>query len=269
MRIGIVCGDRLRHRFFANSLLNSFDAELLVVQKRDDVPKSHAFLSKLDSRLFDKHFNDLAEKEKEYFSPYGDNFVKNAKRTEFIDAWNLNSAKIVDLVEQARLDLLFVFGAALFEERLLKSCPHHTINLHGGLSPWFKGRATLFWPWYFMCPQYVGYTFHLIDDGIDSGFLVHQGTTKIFEKDGIHNVGCRTVCDASHAAVSIAKRFEEKGSLKLKMQRGQGKVFLASDFKPWHLRPVYRLFSQGFVKTFLDNRDIFKSPALFRQPSVV
>ena len=38
--------------------------------------------------------------------------------------------------------------------------PKEKINLHLGLSPWFKGSVTLFWPFYHLMPQFCGSTFH-------------------------------------------------------------------------------------------------------------
>ena len=81
--------------------------------------------------------------------------------------------------------------------------PKETLNLHLGISPEFKGAATLFWPFYFQKPGWAGATFHYLSDRADSGDIVHQVLPQLDITDGIHDVGAKTVLESIQGAQHI------------------------------------------------------------------
>ena len=46
--------------------------------------------------------------------------------------------------------------------------------MHGGLSPWYKGGATHFWPTYLIEPEFTGITVHETTKDLDAGAIIHQ-----------------------------------------------------------------------------------------------
>ena len=46
------------------------------------------------------------------------------------------------------------------------------VNLHGGLSPEYRGADCTFWALYNGEPENVGCTLHYINEGIDTGDLI-------------------------------------------------------------------------------------------------
>ena len=81
-----------------------------------------------------------------------------------VDTDKLNSQESVDFVKKINPDVVLIYGSGLIKEPLYSTLPKNAINLHLGLSPNYKGAATLFWPFYFMEPTYAGSTFHYITD---------------------------------------------------------------------------------------------------------
>ena len=65
--------------------------------------------------------------------------------------------------------------------------------MHLGLSPYYKGSATNFWPIVNSEFHFLGASFMFIDNGIDTGPLIHQFRPKLFKKDNIHTIGCRII----------------------------------------------------------------------------
>ena len=86
----------------------------------------------------------------------------------------MNAPKVLNAVKNLAPDVVVVYGTSLIKRALLSVMPKYVINLHAGLSPYYRGAATLYWPIYFMEPQNLGYTFHLIDLKIDHGDILHQ-----------------------------------------------------------------------------------------------
>jgi hypothetical protein len=76
-------------------------------------------------------------------------------------------------------DVYLVFGASFIKGPL---CDHlvanRAINIHMGVSPYYRGSSTNFWAMYDDRPQFVGATIHRLSAGLDSGpILFHAFPT--------------------------------------------------------------------------------------------
>ena len=67
------------------------------------------------------------------------------------------------------------------------------VNIHLGLSPYYKGSATNFWPFVYNKLQFLGVTFMKIDDGVDTGEILHQFRPELKPKDTVHDVGNKLI----------------------------------------------------------------------------
>ena len=72
----------------------------------------------------------------------------------------------------ARPDVVLVFGTGILREPLLSAFDGRIINIHLGLSPYYRGAGTNFWPLVNREPEYVGATIHYLDAGIDTGPII-------------------------------------------------------------------------------------------------
>ena len=69
--------------------------------------------------------------------------------------------------------------------------------MHLGLSPRYRGSATLFWPFYFLEPQYCGITFHYLLDEPDAGDIIHQTLADLELNDEIFDVAWKLIIKAT------------------------------------------------------------------------
>ena len=168
-------------------------------------------------------------------------------------------------MQDANPDVVLIFGSDLIKEPLLSMLPRHTLNLHLGLSPRYRGAATLFWPFYFMEPTYAGSTFHYIVSEPDAGDIIHQVIPTLQRGDGIHDVSSKVVIDSVKHAIRLLEIFERGGVWKLYKQKSTGKNFLGSDFRPQHLRVIYNVFNDDMVDCYLDGNLESRTPRLVRQ----
>ena len=133
---------------------------------------------------------------------------------------------------------------------MLSALPEVKVNLHLGLSPWYRGSATLFWPFYFLQPQFAGATFHQILPEADAGGILHQTVPKLQSGDGIHNVGSKVVIEARRDLRNLLEGFSKFGWV-FKEQNYSGRLFLTRDFQPAHLRLIYNTFGNKIVDAYL------------------
>lgn len=268
-RVLIFSGNHARHIFINKTFLD-FDIEIAVIlMKREDlIPVIDEDLKNIDKENMKKHFQDRYIKEKEKFGFFNSNseIKKIFKKNKLIecDPDYLNSQTTLNFVQDFNPDFVFIFGVNMIKSPVIENLPIETINLHLGLSPWYKGSATLFWPFYFLEPQYAGATFHKIIDEPDAGDILHQSVPILSKKDGIHDIGVKTVVEARNDLSKIIKKLMKGEELIFQKQKKGGKNFLTSDFKPEHLRFIYQSFDNEIVNFYLENIKKYKIPKIIK-----
>lgn len=260
-RILWVGGDQRRHLHYVNGLkdLNIVGG---IVQERDNaIPSFKAQFGTdgvIDRVNWDTHFRQRNEAEEKYFG--------NPKLPELpllkVDKETLNDIDSCDFVKKIKPDMAIVFGTRMIREPLLSCLPKKTINLHLGLSPRYRGAATLFWPFYMLEPNWAGTTFHYIVDTPDGGDIIHQVVPQLEMGDGIHDVAFKAVLQSTKEALVLFQMDKWK---RFKQKPEAGKNFLESDFQPKHLRVIYTYFGNKIVDAYLNGDIKPKEPNLKRQ----
>ena len=252
MKLVLFSGTHPRHLFVNQQIIKHFDDVLVVIMQRESLsPQAPDYVAEHDRRLFDFHFNKRAEVERHSYGDLHHEMVFKECRTLYVSPDQLNSPKITKNVSDFNADIAFIFGVDLIKGPLLEILPENKINLHLGLSPWYKGAATLFWPFYFLQPQYSGVTFHQISIGADAGAIVHQAVPELTAGDGIHTVGAKCVLQAADDVNIILNIWKQTGFVPQSLQKNSGKLWLERDFKASHLRVIYDLYNDRIVDEFL------------------
>jgi methionyl-tRNA formyltransferase len=255
-------GNHARHLYYANCIEKSFALVGAVIEQREAVlPTPPERISQRDKKNFIRHFAERQQAEEKYFSKVS----QPQCPVKIVTEESLNSIETRKFIEEIKPDVVLIFGCGLIKDPVVSVLPYHTINMHLGLSPWYRGSATLFWPFYFLEPNFAGSTFHYITSEPDAGDIVHQVVPELNYGDGIHDVGCRTVLQSAKEAVLILKKLESTGEITRHKQRSSGKNFLTRDFRPEHLRVIYDLFNNRLVDAYLDNEVKTRKPKLIRQ----
>lgn len=261
MKIIFIGGTHGRHLYYANAVHNTFGLAGIISETRENiVPKPPNGLQKIDHDNFIKHFENRDNAEKKFF---GNQSSPDCK-TISVEPENLSGKESVRFINEIKPDIVLTFGCKIIKKPLFSVLPKHTLNLHMGLSPQYRGTATLFWPFYFMEPTYAGSTFHYLVSETDAGDVVHQSIPEIKKGDKIHDVACRAVIQSVADILILLDMFKDKGEWKFYKQKTTGKNFLSSDFKPEHLRIIYNLFGDDMVTQYLEGTLSSRKPNLIR-----
>ncbi len=257
MNILLIIGDHLRHKKFLEIISNEIKISCVIMEKRENlIPNPNFIKNKIDKKNFIKHFKNREICEKKYFK-----LKKKKTDTEIILIKNIKENQNVckKVLNRIKPDIVFTFGVSLIPSKLLMIMPRYSINLHSGLAPYYKGAACNFWPFYFLEPNWVGMTFHLLSSKLDSGNIVHHTTPKLNKKDNIHDVSCRAQLKSFKESLMIIKMIKDKKIKEHKINLN-GKLFLKKDFKPEHLRIIYNLYNDDIVKHYLKKKIHKKKP---------
>jgi hypothetical protein len=89
-----------------------------------------------------------------------------------------NSAGFVDQLKSLQLDALFNQTDRILKPPLLQAVRLGVVNRHGSLLPRFRGRMASFWS-HAAEPPEEGLTFHLVDEGLDTGPILLQTSLEV------------------------------------------------------------------------------------------
>ena len=93
-------------------------------------------------------------------------------KSKYLTAYEINDHELVQSF--SNFDIVCLFGTSILSNEWLDSFPDRIVNLHLGLSPYYKGSATLFWPFFNDELQYLGTTIHLASKAVDAGPILRR-----------------------------------------------------------------------------------------------
>jgi folate-dependent phosphoribosylglycinamide formyltransferase PurN len=123
----------------------------------------------------------------------------------------INSPAVAAWLGAARPDLIVVSGTRLLRTPVLNAPSRlGMINLHTGLSPYYRGGPCTFWTLYNEEPEYAGATVHHLTAGIDSGDIILSARAELSAEDGVAALDARVI-ELGHQLVLWALPLLEQG----------------------------------------------------------
>lgn len=252
MKVIMIAGSHPRHMHIANILAAQSMLSGIVMEKREkmirDIPD---YLNQNERALYEKHFDLRMEAEEKYFDT---KITPESLEVPFLEVERkeLNSEAIYKFIKSRNAEVLISYGPGLLDQKIIGLFKEKAFNIHGGLSPWYKGSATMFWPFYFLEPNYVGMTIHHLSNHIDGGNIVHHSVPKLEYGDRMHEVACKTVIQTGEDLKVILGMMQQQKIFPGVEQRKNGKLFLIKDWRPEHLKLVYETYEDKIVDLFLN-----------------
>ena len=107
------------------------------------------------------------------------------------------------LSDALQSDVYVVFGASYIRDWLIDFLvEHRAINIHMGLSPYYRGSSCNFWALYDNNHGYVGATIHLLGKGLDNGDMLFHCVPNLRLNDSPFDFTMRSVMIAQQSLVS-------------------------------------------------------------------
>lgn len=170
MKISIFSSNQPRHLNLARTLASLADEVYLISEVNTIVPgEVKDFFQK--SAVMRAYFSEVVQAERRIFGNLG--FLPANVRTLALKSGDLNYVGREILSDALDADLYVVFGASFIKGWLVDFLvKRRAINIHMGLSPYYRGSSCNFWALFDDRPGYVGATIHLLSKGLDSGDIL-------------------------------------------------------------------------------------------------
>jgi methionyl-tRNA formyltransferase len=254
MKVVILTGSETRHDYFRKKLATDNRITVLAsfCEGTEKSLEQRVRKDKNSSPLELKHVQARLQAETDFFADYISN-VDDKSYPIFISKGAINSAEIVKKIIELAPDLLICYGSSLIKSELIDLFPNRFINVHLGLSPYYRGSGTNVWPLVNGEPDMVGATFMYIDAGIDTGEIIHQVRADIFIGDTPHSIGNRLIRKMTSTYAEIIVNFP---NLERQPQpESEGKLYLQRDFGDISCRRLYENFKQGMIEDYLNSNN--------------
>ncbi len=205
MRIAVFTSNQPRHLALIRDLSEVAD-EVFAVQECNTVFPGHIddFFPK--SSVMQDYFARVMAAEARIFGKI--EFLPANVRTLSIKTGDLNLLGIETFTDALQSDFFVVFGASFIKgqlaERLIAG---GAINIHMGVSPYFRGSSCNFWAVHDGHAGLVGATIHKLSKGLDSGPMLFHALPAARPYDPF-DLGMVAVSAAHKGLVSTIRRGE-------------------------------------------------------------
>lgn len=262
MRITLFTSNLIRHNYLIY-LLGEVSDQLFVVQEDRLILKENEDILYSKSETMKKYFLNVKKAELIYFK--NKNFKKDNIKFFSLKFGEINNFSINDFKTFLQSDIYIVFGSSFIKNNLLDFLmKKNAINIHMGVSPFYKGTDCNFWALYDDNPHLVGSTIHLLSESLDSGPILYHAMSNI--KKNPFNYTMSTVMSAF---VSIVNKIKDNSIFDIKPIRQINKLTIRYSKR--------KDFNDKIVNIFLNkkinlnkkkiNKEILKDPFILEKGS--
>lgn len=125
------------------------------------------------SPVMQDYFGRVIDAEREVFGT--PRFLPANVRQLALRMEDLSLAPVEMLSPALDADIIIVFGASYIKGALVEAIIERgAVNIHMGISPYYRGSSCNFWALYDDNPDLVGATIHMISKGLDSGEMLYH-----------------------------------------------------------------------------------------------
>ena len=204
MKITLFTSNNKRHNYLIN-LLSEVSDELNVIQECGTIFPGIVPGHYQASPIMKKYFENVNNAQSQLF---GNSYVNNKKKNIRILpmlSGDLNQCSMNLLSDFLKSDVYVVFGSSYIKGELVDFLvKQKALNIHAGVSPYYRGTDCNFWALYDDNTHLVGTTIHLLSKGLDSGPMLYHAMSNL--KTNPFEYTMSTIKSAFH---SIAERIKD------------------------------------------------------------
>ena len=252
--IVIITSDAIRHNYFKIIMSNHRKINVLKTYVESNSSFELNLKKPSNNSLDDKavlHFDARHNTEYDFFSDVI-NYCEDKSNSKIIKKGDINNVDVVKEIIDLKPDLIVTYGCSIIKPKLIDIFKNRIINVHLGLSPYYFGSGTNFHCLVNNEFQFEGYTFMYMDEGIDTGNIIHQARASILPFDNPHQIGNRLIKQMTKDFRNLVINFQQI-TKKNKVTNFIGKTYKNKDATNELTYKLYNNFSNGAVLKYLKN----------------
>ena len=270
MRIIILTDSSDRHFYLANKIIEEVHSVIGVITGAKKIHRSNlkklylifkkknffktiknTFINIIFKRYGIKFNEEKKEIEKYFFKNQKKKFFKENKSLHICHVekkhTSINNSHYLNIINEKKPDVIIVMGTCLVCKDIIEAADF-VLNLHTGLSPYFKGGLSNFWPFIDNSFGTFGVTIHKMTLGVDSGDILYSGRPSINQNDNYASINSKSIILGVKKLIIILENLK-KSKVKAAKQWCQGKTYRNIDYNYFF---AYSYFKnrKDFIKNY-------------------
>ncbi len=268
MKIVVFTRTGFHHTSFINRLQEKFEIACVVREAYPETRRESTLSvimktalkrngrQEMRDRLFLREFNEKFSAGFRYHrrlkdflrSPFDLVVEKPGTRYLNVKCGEINSGGFVSFLEELRPGLIAVLGSSVITPRVISIPLHGMINLHSGLSPYYRGTWSYGWPIVNGEPEYIGATAHFIDPGIDTGDIIYQTRPVLDGDDDLNAIFLKVVSEGIELVTGAVEEMTHRGKVvSYKQRKDTGRLYRSSDLNADFAHRCLTNLEQGLI----------------------
>ena len=230
MKIALLTRTGFHHAGFINRMLEEFEVACVVRESYPEMKKDNpikSFLKKhgigltKDEMFLNKFYESFSAGfryhpglRKYLKAPFDVVIEKKSTQYLSVSSGDVNSLDVEAFLKDIGPDIIVVLGSSIIKPHIITIPKIAIMNIHTGLSPYYRGTWSYGWPIVNKEPEYIGVTLHLVNSGIDSGDIIYQTRPVLDINDDLNTIFLKVVSEGIELAVKAVREILINGSIK-------------------------------------------------------
>jgi len=261
MRVTIFTSNRPRHNYLINKISEVCE-DLCIIQECGTyfpgiIPGIYPA-----SNIYKKYFEKVLEAESKIFNSCVVSIEKKNIKTLSIPFNDLNNFNLNSLDQFLKSDLYIVFGSSYIKGDLVKFLiDKKAVNIHMGISPFYRGCDCNFWAMYDNNYYLVGSTIHYLSKGLDSGSILYHAVSEYHDDHFLYSMST-----VKSAILSLSERIKNNKIFNYKpVVQNQNVEIRYTQKKDFSENVIREFFNKKIKKINVKENDLLKDPYILQK----
>jgi methionyl-tRNA formyltransferase len=210
------------HTYFIQKIYEQFEIVGLVYERRRLVkdyqtgPFYEEEASAFEERFFNSSFKGVPRE------------LPEPLMKRMVEVYSVNQAGMSDYLRALEPDIAVTFGVGYVKSAIFSIPRWGTINVHRGISQYYRGLDSDLWAIYHGRFDQIGVTIHYVDERLDTGNILAQERVTIEPQDEIFHLRYKTTLTATKLVIGVLAWIEKlKGKIHSTPQLEEGPYYSA------------------------------------------
>ena len=182
---------------------------------------------------------------------FGDRWRHLDPGIPLLETSDINSGEVRRRLAELAPDVIVDHGTSLVSEEIASSAPV-ALNLHWGLSPYYRGVCCTEWALINRDPLNIGVTIHKLDRTVDGGDILAQRRASIEPTDSAYSINMKLTALGTDLMIAALGRLKSGRPLHFATQDiALGAVRRIADWSPALAAEIRRIEEEGLIAKML------------------
>jgi methionyl-tRNA formyltransferase len=265
MRIILVTANNLEHIYVANKLAEAIPLNKIIVDHGRHIGllangrrlwrkySVEQLCSRVHFAIMTRLWRDEAFGRKSMIAAYGAENCLQFSHSELLrHIHGVNTADGAEAIASLNPDVLLIYGTVLVSSRVLSLAKVIALNMHTGISPYYRGADCAFWPLYNGELEMIGATVHECTRDIDGGRIFGTARAQLRSGDDVFSVFARSVMAGADLYVAKVKELMAGKLDGVTQDLSAGREYRACERNVAAERAVRKRIREGLIRDFLN-----------------